>query len=165
MAGESPAGNYVVFSLSDNLPLCTDLDDPTGGRILLYQMGYKGPQAWRQAAPSLTAYLECQVNLAEAGFVTTNFLPHLGMTVAQYAPGKDKSVQEAILHRHGLTELPELVWARPAVAIGVLPDLAISHRFRMQPHGASQESDRPGGHRPPTSCGSMSRCCSSWPDI
>ncbi len=69
-------------------------------------MGPTGPQAWRQAAPSLAAYLECQVDLAEAGFVTTNFFPDMGMTVAQYAPGRDESVQDAILHRHGLTELP-----------------------------------------------------------
>jgi hypothetical protein len=104
--GEGPAGDFVAFSLANGLPLCYDLDDPSGGRILLYQMGYKGPQAWRQAAPSLTAYLECQVDLAEAGFVTTNFLADLGMTCAQYAAGRDESVQEAILHRHGLTKLP-----------------------------------------------------------
>jgi hypothetical protein len=30
----------------------------------------------------------------------------MGMTVAQYAAGGDKSMQEAILQRHGLTELP-----------------------------------------------------------
>lgn len=104
--GEGPAGDYVVFSGPYGLPLCADLDDSARGRILLYQMGFKGPQAWREAAPSLTAYLECQVDLAEAGFVTTNFLPHMGMTVAQYAAGGDKSMQEAILQRHGLTELP-----------------------------------------------------------
>ena len=95
-----------MFSLANGLPLCCDLDDPTGGQILRYQMGPTGPQAWRQAAPSLAAHLECQVDLAEAGFVTTNFLPDLGMTCAQYAAGRDESVQDAILHRHGLTELP-----------------------------------------------------------